>query len=1197
MRPLKLKISAFGPYAGETTVEFEKLGESGLYLITGDTGAGKTTLFDAIAYALYGRASGDSRDASMLRSKYAQPDTPTFVELEFSYAGRNYKIRRSPEYERPAKRGGGFTKQSAEAELICPDERRVTKDKDVTAAVRNILGIDRNQFSQIAMIAQGDFRKLLLSDTKERQAIFREIFHTAYYQQFQDRLKEDLSSLNKECTMERQSIRQYIGDMRCSDGDLRGEDVRKARAGQLPAEEVFLLLNDLILQDEDADARFGSELGSVEKSLEILNARLNQAADREKTRADLSAGETALALKEADLRDAEALLQKAEEQQSKVDCLKDEHAAMRAKLPDYRKREQLRSDLKIAEKDKQALEEHLSSLIGDRDGCISELQALKDENTALAGADAEKERLLREQESTAGKAEQLRSLLGSLQNYMDLQCRQEQAKQTLTELEDILHAAKLRMDEAEQLSDRAARIRAELPQYEKKEQYTRDLTACRINLDSAAKTSAQLKEKLAAEEQALDIAKAEFRSLADAGERCQQLLVDQDRLRQRIEALTELKVSLGRYEDLKVRCEQAQQHYLTASSAYSDASRKHLAMVQAFLDEQAGVLAGKLQDGVPCPVCGSVHHPAPAQISEHAPTEKELEEAKLQAEEARLTASAASQDAERIRAGLSTREEDVGKSCKSLLGLETPEAASLRLPQVLQHLDEEKTRLDTEILIANRNLERRNLLSGELPTQEDLIAKQKADLQEINQKLSYLQATADGLTAQLTALSLPFDTKLEAQKAIDALTLEYAEIRKMLETADRNCSSVREENRERDGRLRQMRAQLEKRADLTAPDQLLAETARQLELVSEKLAVLDADLRSAEEKIGKLLLLKGKIPAAETKLKALEETSRLEEQKLAAQNIRLEELAKQIEDLSQSLRFSSEAELIEKQAETEQRLMQLQEEIRNAQKTHRKCKEAKDVLIGQLAQLRGHLDQYDQLPETGLLLEEKRTLVSEKDSLTEKIQSCRTRLDTNRGILERITAETETLKELEKKYAWLKALSDTANGTVTGKARIMLETYVQASYFDRIIRRANARFFIMSGSQYDLKRKADADSLRSQSGLELNVIDHHNGTERSVKTLSGGETFKASLSLALGLADEIQSSAGGIQLDTMFVDEGFGSLDEESLQQAIRALNSLTECRRLVGIISHVAELKQKIDKQIVVTKDKIGGSHIRIEA
>ena len=225
----------------------------------------------------------------------------------------------------------------------------------------------------------------------------------------------------------------------------------------------------------------------------------------------------------------------------------------------------------------------------------------------------------------------------------------------------------------------------------------------------------------------------------------------------------------------------------------------------------------------------------------------------------------------------------------------------------------------------------------------------------------------------------------------------------------------------------------------------------------------------------------------------------------------------------------------------------------------------------------------------------KNTITDQRDDLNDRSQKIKDHLRKNREALEKIQDKAEKLDGLEKEYAWVLALSNTANGNIKGKEKIMLETYIQMTYFDRIIARANIRFMVMSGGQYELKRRLEAENNKSQSGLELDVIDHYNGTERSVKTLSGGESFKASLSLALGLSDEIQSSAGGVKLDTMFVDEGFGALDEESLGQAMNALAGLTEGSRLVGIISHVAELREKIDKQIVVTKDKSGGSRATI--
>ena len=1197
MRPVKLTMSAFGPYAGETAVEFDKLGESGLYLITGDTGAGKTSIFDAITYALYGEASGDSREVSMLRSKYAEAETPTFVELEFVYAGKKYTVRRNPDYERPAKRGGGFTKQPAGARLVYPDGRSVESVREVTAAVRDILGIDRNQFSQIAMIAQGDFRKLLLADTRERQTIFREIFHTSCFQEFQDKLKEDLSALNRQLDMERQSIRQYIGGMRCADGDLREERVRKARASQLPAEEVFRLLQELTDSDQKAISKLNDSLEETGKRLAELNGLISKAADREKTEKDLLEGEASMKDKEERLQKAEAEMEKAAERQKKVDRLKEESTALGAKLPDYRKREQLRTALDRLIADSAGLEKELGALNEARTGQAASLLKLAEEKKTLAGADTEKEHLLREKENTEGKAKEQRGHLEALQNYQELQNRHNHAQAGLAELETAVQTAKLRMDEANILSDQAARIHAELPQYEDKERWVRELQSCMEERDSAAGAAGQMKEKLAFEEQTLGSVAEEYRNLADAGEKRQMLLARREQLRQRKIALEELKEQLVRYEDLKQKSEKAQQVFFAAESASRNAGEHYLALYQAFLDEQAGILAGKLTEGQPCPVCGSVHHPVPAKTSEHAPSENELEEARLQAEETRKTADSAAHNVERQKSELRTRQENAAQKAASLLNADSPEDALIRLPQEYERISAELKMLDADLKTEEKNLKQRDRLAKEIPEREARIAGQKSDLQKTEQQLAYQKARGESLTAQLASLHLQFETKREAQSKMDELRRQYSEIQKQLESAEHRYAEAKEEHRERDGRLREMRLQLEKSTELSDPERRIKEITRELIQAEKRLSELESAIQTADAKISRAILLESAIPAAETELKKTEEEIRLKEQTLTAQKTKREELTRQIGELSEALLYASEEEASRKQDESEKQQKNLREEILGIQENHRRCKEEADLLKGKLSQLREHLLQYSTLPSDEELQEEKDRVDQEKAAAEEARQSCRSRWETNQTILEQITSETESLKKLEKKYSWLKALSDTANGTVSGKERITLETYVQTSYFDRIIQRANTRFFIMSGGQYDLKRRDEADSLRSLSGLELSVIDHNNASERSVKTLSGGETFKASLSLALGLADEIQSSAGGIQMDTMFVDEGFGSLDEESLQQAIRALNNLTESRRLVGIISHVSELKQKIDKQIVVTKDQNGKSHIRINS
>ncbi len=920
MRPLKLTISAFGPYAGRTEIDFEALGRSGLYLITGDTGAGKTTIFDAVTFALYGEASGGVRSAGMLRSKYAGAETPTFVELEFSYAGKPYTVRRNPEYERPAKRGGGFTRQGAEAELRLPDGRVITKQSDVNAEIRNILGVDRNQFSQIAMIAQGDFLKLLLADTKERQDIFRELFHTGIYQTFQEKLKEEYLALWHACDDGRKSIRQELAGIRCPELAPEFGRAKQAREGELPTEETVLLLHELIRRDEAELAETDELLKGLEGRLAAVNMCLGLADSRRKTLAGLESTGKALQEKQAELTAAEGRLQKTEEVQCEIEALKQEAASLQAILPDYRRREQLSEDL--AKRKQQS---------------IRTRNVLQQKNAQL-------------------------------------------------------------------------------------ENLTAGLTSMR-------------EEKM---------------ELENAGAEMERLLSAQNQLRQQYTDLKELSTLFADVHRLERRNEEDRRLYQAASDAWKKARAEYDSMVQAYLDEQAGILAERLEEGKPCPVCGSTQHPAPARKADKAPSEAELEDAGEAADERQKEMADASRSAEGSRTALQAKQDELERRCASRLG-----AVSLR---------------ETE-------------------------------------------AALPGLLA---------DTEAEGKQV-----------------------------------------------------------TRQLKLT--------------EQKLRRLQELNEKIPAEENRVRAAEADIAETEKALASAQTGIEHTERQLEALSESLQFDTEAEAAGHLSSLSERTKQLQKSVQEAQERYRLCKEAVAGLEGQQAQLREQLKQLADLQDEEVIRGELEAVTAEKETAESRKQACGIRLDSNTGILRRTREKTAELEQLEKRCAWMKALSDTANGTVAGKEKIMLETWVQMAFFDRILDRANTRFFIMSDGQYELKRREEAENLRGQSGLELNVIDHYNNTERSVRTLSGGESFKASLSLALGLSDEIQSAAGGIRLDTMFVDEGFGSLDEESLRQAVNALAGLTESNRLVGIISHVAELKNRIDRQIVVTKDKSGGSRVQI--
>ena len=335
MRPLKLVMSAFGPYSGVTELDFETFGTSGLYLITGDTGAGKTTIFDAITYALYGKPSGNNRTADMLRSKYASADTPTEVDLTFSYGGKIYRVRRSPAYDRPKQRGTGMVKKGAEQELYYPDGRVLTKGREVDAAIIEIIGIDRDQFSQIAMIAQGDFLKLLTSSTEERKGILRKLFQTKPYQDLQDNLRSKSNDLIRRNEAAYASIRQYTKDIRCSDADVLYPEVEKAQNNELSVTEITELLEKLIEQDRAAYEALETKSNDLNRQITERTKILTRAKEKKQIEEQLARTSAKLEEQKKDL----ALLEKTRDAQAKrrpeVKQLRDEIAKAAAELPEY----------------------------------------------------------------------------------------------------------------------------------------------------------------------------------------------------------------------------------------------------------------------------------------------------------------------------------------------------------------------------------------------------------------------------------------------------------------------------------------------------------------------------------------------------------------------------------------------------------------------------------------------------------------------------------------------------------------------------------------------------------------------------------------------------------------------------------------------------------------------------------------------
>lgn len=921
MRPLKIKLSAFGPYAGQMELDMEKLGDRGLYLITGDTGAGKTTLFDAIAFALYGEASGNDREPAMLRSKYARPETPTSVELTFSYAGKTYTVRRNPEYERPALRGNGTTRQAADATLIYPDGRVLTKPREVNAAIRAILGVDRGQFAQIAMIAQGDFRKLLQADTRERQAIFRSIFKTDFYQELQEQLRQETSALQLQCDGSRRSIRQYVQGVLADPEDPRSETLNAARQGALPVEDTLALIQSLLNQDNAQRERLESALKSLDIQLEKTQAELLAARSREQSVRELEralSDQARFQPMETQLADA---LAAARERQPEQERLSREIAAIDQELPGYAAVQKLIQSTALLQRRVRQNAAQLTRNEEQESRLRSEIERLTDEHAALADAGAKKERLLAQREQATEEKRRLHNAAKALSDY----------QQTIAELH------------------------------------------------------------------------------------------------------------------------RSQEDYIAASRILQEQSAAHQALNAAYLDAQAGVLAQSLRDGAPCPVCGSFAHPSPARLTESAPTESSIKKSRLALDNAQIAANEASSRAGAIKGQAEAQKSALEQSLCELTGDGSIERANARLATLLSSLEER--------------------------------------LQTINNRLHHE------------------DLRLVRKAELDTLLPQRS---KETEALHSRSESLR------------------------------------LQLASDRAAAAEGESR--------------------------------------------------LQELRQSLRYLDQQQAEDARRALVSRQESLQKALEIAQTRHQKCLAALAELSGRISQLR---EQIARLPETDAAQKEneKTSLSTQREELLRQQKALHARIVTNETAQKNIAGKFSSLKDLEDRLTMVRALSDTANGTVTGKPKIMLETYIQMTFFDRIIDRANTRFMVMSGGQYELKRRRVSENLRSQSGLELDVIDHYNGTERSVKTLSGGEAFKASLSLALGLSDEIQASAGGVQLDTMFVDEGFGSLDEESLQQAMSALHGLAEGRRLVGIISHVSELKERIDRQIIVTKEKSGGSSVRIQA
>lgn len=930
MKPLKLTMSAFGSYAGKNVIDFTGQ-QQGIFLITGDTGAGKTTIFDAITYALYNQTSGGERNGNMMRSQYAQQETETYVELEFLYRGQTYRVRRNPDYKiTKTLKNGKIREQKVphSVELTMPDGTVFPEKKNATdAKIIEILGLTADQFSQIVMIAQGDFLKLLYTKSDERKMIFSKLFRTDIYWKIQENLR-------------RKSMEM---DERIQEND-RAFEQEKSRIILLPESEE-LPLDELV---------------------ERLRERLKDA------------------LKEQNLRRANV-------------------EELNKKITKY---------------------EEINKL-------FVSLEKIRQTGKELEARQAEsKER--RQQIENARKADKV--LVAEQQNLRQQQ-EVEQSVQAIAKMGETL------ADDQEMFETLKTQLQ-EVEAEQKRE--AADIQKKMLALEQSFPSYEALQNARSEEQQAKKV-------WEDLGK------TSEESFHKKKAGIAALKEQQKQQEQV---VEQTKKNWEQTSLSASESAKHYEHMYEAFLKEQAGILAENLSAGCPCPVCGSTVHPDPAKLSDHAVTELEVEQAKK-------TRAAAEE--------------------KRDLAYAAFEAEKTEKQKLAQAVEKE----EADFVLAQT------------------IAKQQR--KEAEQNYVSLQKTAEQIREKLVYPSLA-----EAKK-------QYAAMQKALEAAEQEIE-----------RKRQKVSELAEAMN-TLKGQKLAEEENQK--TAKKLAA------KTEKEYAKLLEKSGFVSEETYHLAILPERSRS----------KLEREEKEYE--SQCLRQQSEQKLLEKQV---------------SGKTYTDTTELNEQLKAEKQALKEAEKTYMEL---------------------------HTAYENDRSVLQNCAVYLEKGKNLESEDQVIKSLSKTANGRLSGSAKIDFETYIQRQYFKQIIHEANKRLLTMSNHQFILKLKEEANTGRkTNEGLDLSVYSLVTDSERDVKTLSGGESFLAALAMALGLSDIVERSAGAIHPDMMFIDEGFGSLDAQSRQQAIEVLGELAGDSRMVGIISHVTELKEQIDRKLVVSRTDKGSRAVWTE-
>ena len=1033
MRPIKLTISAFGPYASKQVIDFEELKGRNIFVISGKTGAGKTTIFDAISYALYGEASGESRETDSLRSHFADDNTETYVELEFELRGERYIVNRVPKQKKKKARGEGYTEKSADATLTLPDGKIITKVKNVTDKIIEILGITREQFKQIVMLAQGEFKKLLLADSVEREGIFRKIFNTYDFEKIQAELKDKAANLSKNRTKSKH-------EMEINLKNIKGEhDIVIDEYVDFPL--VIEKLKDLLERDNNIYKTLNEEGKEVDNNLQVKNQE----------KAIIETNNNLLKEKEIITKALEELLSKEDEYKNKSKTIIDGKNAKEVK---YIEDKLIETTKKLTKREE------------DYNLSLKNIDSLK-----LKQEEANK--LLQIEESKECDREKLSVEINNLNKLEEKIIELDSLNNKVMHLKQSAENSKLQI------------------------------------INNKKETEELKKSKEEKELQLKDIATLETKKV--------ELESDIKAKNKTLDEVRELFKVIRSFQNTYIEHNNKAKEYKEFEVEYKKVKENYEAMDDLYKKEQAGILASKLQENEPCPVCGSTNHPNKATIKENLkiPTKEELKVAKE---------------------NLDKLEKENLEKINNLTTLNSNKTTYLE--QVNNHLSMLSATLNIDKTFNSETAKVVKNLGTEL---KSVIDKLKDELLKVIDKISLKEKIEKELNLITTTINEREQSLIKLEECEKNYTTELTQ----------NITKIDEYKKEIPENI----------TDLKTLNNLIEVKTKELNISKEKLA----KLRLENENLAKKL--EGENSTSKEINKSIEEL-KLE---IANNKANFNEAIKEqgfdnIQTYEDAKLQISMVESLEKEVENYNSELKLtkakQEDIIN---------KTKDIVFMDITTID----------------EEIRSIQNNKKELESKLRELHAIIVGNKTILKNVENLNIEFKEIEEEYKVLGELADLANGKKA--PYISFERYILASYFEDIIEAANIRLEKMTGDRFSLIRKTSKSKGAGQKGLELEIYDNYTDSSRDVSSLSGGESFKASLSLALGLSDIVQSNAGGVSLDTMFVDEGFGTLDPQSLDNAIDSLLELQRGGRLVGIISHVEELKERIDAKLEVTSTSKG--------